>query len=70
MKIEQIIKKCGGAVKVALACELGTDAVKRWRRLGVLPEKYWETVRRKFPDANLDIESLHEMNQLARRRVK
>lgn len=43
---QDLIQRAGGDEKVAKACDVSVDALRKWREAGRIPPKHWPTVSR------------------------
>lgn len=57
-KIADIIKSCGGTMKVAMFFSLNYNTILAWRRNQHIPEKYWEAIIKKS-SLDLTVEDLY-----------
>lgn len=41
-----LIERAGGDDKVAKACGISADALRKWREMGRVPPRHWPTIAR------------------------
>lgn len=50
-----LIQRAGGDEKVAKACDVSVDAIRKWREAGRIPPKHWPTVAKLAGAALADV---------------